>query len=133
MRRLALLPLLAVGLLAPGRAPAADGWTALKRGMTPTQAMAALGKPLVRTAGRGFEVWIYDQHTEVVFFRGPVVAWTDPAQAASPARATVADHDTFEWPVLRLSRATANRRCAPVETGPVEFLPTSQFLYQQHR
>lgn len=53
-------------------------WKNLKAGMTPDAVQAQLGHPLLKSAGRGFEVWIYDAQTEVVWLRGVVVAWTPP-------------------------------------------------------
>ena len=50
--------------------------------MTAEQAMLQLGEPLLRSAGQGFEVWIYDHRAEVVFY-GLVVGWTAPGSAAS--------------------------------------------------
>lgn len=55
-----------------------DGWAKLKSGMTPTEAKSTLGEPLIRTHGRGFELWMYDSGAEVVCFLGVVVAWTGP-------------------------------------------------------
>lgn len=60
---------------------AAEGWERLKLGMTSDEALAAIGTPLMRSAGKGFEIWIYDQQAEVVFYGGPLVAWTSPATA----------------------------------------------------
>jgi hypothetical protein len=71
--------LLVLSALAPRTfALGSDGWSQLKRGMMPGETAAALGAPLIRSASRGFELWIYDGHAEVVFFAGPVIAWTAP-------------------------------------------------------
>jgi len=132
MHRIMLLPLLLAGLLATNRAHAAGGWPALKRGMTPAQALAALGKPLIQTSGRDFDLWIYDQQTEVLFFRGPVVAWTAPGGTARN-EAAGAGHDAFEWPVLRLPHKVIIRPLPPADATPGDLLPTSSFLYQGRR
>jgi len=68
-------------LLCPGLVRAADGWARLKLGMDPEEARAAIGAPLFRTAGRGFELWIYDNHAEILFF-GTVIGWTSPGSGA---------------------------------------------------
>ena len=73
-RFVALLALLSSGLAAVG-----NGWARLRAGMSPVETAATLGTPLIRSAGRGFELWIYDGRAEVVFFGGPVIAWTAPA------------------------------------------------------
>ena len=57
---------------------AALDWKNLKAGMTHDAVQAQLGQPLLKSSGRGFEVWIYDAQTEVVWLRGVVVAWTPP-------------------------------------------------------
>ena len=69
-----------LGLLVSVPVPGADGWARLKPGMTTEEAEAALGAPLIRNEGRGFELWIYDSRAEVVFYGG-IVAWTAPASA----------------------------------------------------
>src|SRR5262245_49543351 len=67
-----------LGCLWPAIAAGADGWSRLRSGMTPVETAATLGAPLIRSGGHGFELWVYDGHAEVVFYRGPVVAWTAP-------------------------------------------------------
>jgi hypothetical protein len=80
VRALTLLLLTAV-LTEPLRG--ADGWLNLKLGMSGSEVEAALGTPLVRSEGRGFEVWTYDDASEVVFY-GRMIAWTSPASSAAP-------------------------------------------------
>jgi hypothetical protein len=66
-------------MVALGGWPGASGavsWERLEAGQSPAEVRAFLGEPLMRSAGRGFEVWIYDQQREVVWMRGVVVAWT---------------------------------------------------------
>lgn len=67
-----------IALASPAFAVGRGGWPLLKLGMTPGETIGALGVPLIRSASRGFELWIYDGRAEVLFFRGPVIAWTAP-------------------------------------------------------
>lgn len=76
-------------LLSGATLPAAD-WSKLKLGMSALETSAILGEPLMRTAGQGFEVWIYDDQAEVVFY-GPVVGWTTPRTI----RLTISSHDVW--------------------------------------
>jgi len=65
----------------------AEGWELLKIGMSADQATEALGLPLIKSVGgSGFELWIYDNDAEVVFYGGPLVAWTTPRNGKSPGR-----------------------------------------------
>lgn len=66
-------------LLVPAFARGADRWAQLKTGMTTDETVAALGEPLARNLGRGFELWTYDNHAEVLFF-GDLIGWTSPGQ-----------------------------------------------------
>jgi hypothetical protein len=59
-------------------------WSRLKIGMTAREAATTLGDPLIRTAGQGFEVWIYDARAEVLFY-GQVIGWTSPHPAGETA------------------------------------------------
>ena len=77
MGRLILWRLVFFLLLSPGFVRGADSWALLKIGMTAEETAAAIGEPLFRSAGRGFELWIYDQHAEVLFF-GSLIGWTTP-------------------------------------------------------
>ncbi len=68
-----------IALVSPAFALGRGGWSSVKLGMSRNEAAAALGTPLIRSVSRGFELWIYDGRAEVLFFRGPVIAWTAPA------------------------------------------------------
>ena len=57
----------------------ADGWAQLKVGMSTEEAEVALGLPLLKTSARGFDLWIYDNNAEALFFGGPLVGWTTPS------------------------------------------------------
>lgn len=63
---------------------AAEGWSVLKAGMSRADTESALGDPMFKNVGRGFEVWFYDHGAEVLCFHGIVIAWTAPAGVASP-------------------------------------------------
>jgi|GEM_PF-5861786 len=85
---MSLRPLLSVILLllfAPGPLGAAAGWAQLKLGMTRDEAALALGEPLIRSSGQDFEVWIYDERAELVFY-GVLVGWSSPGAVAMTAR-----------------------------------------------
>lgn len=65
-------------LLFPVASQAAENWSQLKLGMSVEETIAALGTPLMRTAGRGFETWTYDKGGDVLIY-GSLIAWTAPA------------------------------------------------------
>jgi hypothetical protein len=81
LRYLTLSSVLSAGLLA-----GAEDWTQLKIGMSTDEAAEALGLPLIRTVANGFELWIYDNHAEAVFYGGPLVGWTTPSKKNSVGR-----------------------------------------------
>ncbi len=81
LRRLAFL-----AFIAPGLVRGADVWDHLKIGMTAEETTAVIGEPLFRSAGSGFELWIYDHHAEVIFF-GSLIGWTTPATDHAIGRA----------------------------------------------
>jgi hypothetical protein len=74
--------LVAVALCTAARG-AAEGWSVIKSGMNRAEAASALGDPLFKNVGRGFEVWLYDGGAELLCYRGLVVAWTAPFGVAS--------------------------------------------------
>lgn len=76
-------------------------WSRLKDGLTAEQTTEALGKPLIRTYGRGFEVWIYDSHGEVLFAGGPAMGWTQPIPNPESASRPV-ERDVLIKPLIRL-------------------------------
>ena len=78
-------------LCVPGFLSAADRWAQLKLGMTAEETVAALGEPLIRTVGRGFELWVYDDRAEVLFY-GPVIGWTTPGVGPKAGEA----HDIWQ-------------------------------------
>ena len=75
-----LLPLLGALMCTAPVGVAKEGWEQMKAGMNPVDTTSALGAPLFKNRGRGFELWIYDSGAEVVCFRGLVVAWTTPGR-----------------------------------------------------
>lgn len=81
--------------------------------MSKDETAAVLGRPLLRTAGKGFELWIYNHGAEVVFYAGPVFAWTAPTPipTAAPAHAKRHTHDVFFLPGYRMpQRGSGVRR-----------------------
>ena len=58
------------------------GWGSLRSGMTQAEVSAAIGIPILKSEGHGFNIWIYDHKSEVVFHRGTVMGWTAPAPAS---------------------------------------------------
>jgi hypothetical protein len=84
--------LLAAFLSLVASAQDANQWDMLKIGMNMEEARRYLGEPLIRTQARGVERWIYDGRGEVVFYSGPLVAWTVASPSAeSLARPVVLD------------------------------------------
>jgi hypothetical protein len=47
--------------------------------MTQAEVSAAIGNPILQSEGHGFNIWIYDHKSEVVFHGGVVLGWTAPA------------------------------------------------------
>ena len=89
MSRLVLLRLLPLLACLPVLAGGAERWADVKPGMSADETTTALGRPLIRNGGKGFELWIYDQGAEVVFYGG-VIAWTVPAGSKVPNSANEA-------------------------------------------
>ncbi|HEY4249432.1 MAG TPA: hypothetical protein VGM64_21600 [Lacunisphaera sp.] len=105
MVRRVILPLLL--LLSAGSLVGAEDWSKLKIGMSTDQTAEILGAPLIRTVANGFELWIYDNHAEALFFGGPLIGWTTPKTSKSPAISVdVWQHKVGqpEGPVFILSR-----------------------------
>ncbi|HWA27962.1 MAG TPA: hypothetical protein VG734_20085 [Lacunisphaera sp.] len=88
-RHVACLLLLLV-LIVPAMSRGAADWKKLKTGVTATQAADLLGEPLIRTYGRGIQVWIYDGRGEIMFAGGPALGWTVPAPSAESLSRPVA-------------------------------------------
>ena len=117
-------------LLMPGFAAGASGWAHLKAGMTPDETLVALGRPLIRMAGRGFEVWIYDSKAEVVFHHGPVMAWTVPTpNAVSEARPIELDLPLGSPTRLPFYQGPAPRQNSEGQDAPPP--PSTHFRYKQ--
>lgn len=57
-----------------------DAWARMKLGMTSDETAVALGRPLLRSSGKGFEVWTYDNGAQALFY-GSLVGWTAPGTA----------------------------------------------------
>ncbi len=63
-------------LMMAAKMTASVAWERVEAGLSHAEVRRILGEPLMRSTGRGFEVWIYDAQREVVWMRGVVVAWT---------------------------------------------------------
>lgn len=74
-------------LLSAGSLAGAEDWSQLHIGMSAEQATEALGAPLIKTISNGFELWIYDNHAEALFYGGPLIGWTTPSKNSTPGRA----------------------------------------------
>ncbi len=72
-------------LTASGRAAEDEGWASLKPGLTRAETVSMLGREIVGSRGRGFEIAIYEGRAEMVFLNGSLVAWTAPAASMSGA------------------------------------------------
>jgi hypothetical protein len=129
VRRAASLSLAFAVLLGLNSAQAMEGWARLKTGMTPQEARTALGPPLMRTSGHGYELWFYDCSAEVVFYNGPVVAWTVPVANAEAASRPIASDVTL------LPGAPLVRRAPAPYRGDEGGDPWSdtEFRYRQRR
>lgn len=123
-----------VSLLAAAAAAGAsprERWTQLKAGMTAEETAAAIGKPLIRTSGRGYELWIYDSCAEVLFQHGPVAAWTVPVpNPVSEARPI--EHD-FIRGVFFLPPPATRVRPAAAGAAPGYLELDSRFRYRPRR
>jgi hypothetical protein len=93
-------------------ATTASDWTKLKSGMNVAEATRQLGQPLIRTAGRGVEIWIYDGRGEAVFDGGPLKSWSVATPSAESLARPVSSDISLP--------ATARRktRLAPVQALP---------------
>jgi hypothetical protein len=108
--RCSIMLLSGLGLLASLRASPSGKWAHLRAGMSPAETVALLGRPLIRSASKGFELWIYDSKAEVVFHSGPVMAWTVPTpNPASEARPIEADLPMGEWQRLPVAYRADSR------------------------
>ena len=90
---LLLLPLLGRG---------EENWSQLKLGMTAEQTFTALGSPMFRTSGTGFELWTYDNGSEVLLY-GSLIGWTAPRSAHVAVRCSdiwQANHSEAELPTF---------------------------------
>lgn len=96
-------------------------WTCLREGITTAETAEALGQPLIRTYGRGFEVWIYDSRGEVIFAGGDrALGWSlpvpNPESAARPVEHDVLLKPLVRLPALRRIPARPATTSVPVET-----------------
>lgn len=122
------LPVLLLAGLSLPLTGSAD-WTCLREGITVGETAEALGQPLIRTYGRGFEVWIYDSRGEVVFAGGErALGWSLPVPNPESAARPV-ERDVLLKPVVRLP---ALRRTSPEPTAlPAETEVRFRYLRQR--
>jgi len=125
MLRPRVLFALAVLCAALTRVHAAAEWDKLKAGMASDAALKELGEPLIRTYGRGFEVWIYDGKGEALF-TGSLKAWT----VAKPSAESLSRPIALDV----LIKARPRIRLAPLQALPQPIqLPeanTTRFRYR---
>lgn len=108
-----------------------EKWTQLKSGMSAEETAAVIGRPLIRTSGRGYELWIYDSCAEVLFQHGPVAAWTVPVpNPVSEARPI--EHD-FIRGVFFLPPPAPRARPAAANAAPGYLGLDSRFRYRPRR
>ncbi|MEO7413143.1 MAG: hypothetical protein ABIZ81_07285 [Opitutaceae bacterium] len=85
MARRSLFLAITLLVLFPLPGAAVENWGQLKLGMTVEETLAALGQPLIRTRGRGFETWTYDKGGDVLMY-GSLIGWTAPLSAIVEVR-----------------------------------------------
>lgn len=121
---------LAVGLV--GNVFAAEpspGWGKLCSGMSQREIVAMLGQPLLRTRSRGFETWTYNSGGEVLFFRGPLFAWTVPVpQAGDESHPAEQDLPLRIAPPARPARDLTPRPAVP--PAPSDSSGDTSFRYR---
>jgi hypothetical protein len=71
--------------LCPQSLPGEVAWADLTLGMTADETISTLGAPMMRSRGRGFERWTYDDGAEVLFY-GTLVGWTAPGSGPATGR-----------------------------------------------
>lgn len=131
--RLCLLSLVLAGSLSAEAPP----WEQLKVGMTADQVITLLGDPVLRSKGRGFETWTYDDGAEVLVY-GLVVGWTAPVASDLPARS----HDVWSnhprgdyFTTLRSAvRQAAAKPTTAIAAKPVRQIPrnTAGLGYEEY-
>ena len=81
--------LIYLSLLTAGLGSTIRGWGSIRSGMTAVEVSTVIGAPLLQNNGHGFAVWLYDGKSEVVFYRGVVMAWTAPVELKKPSALNV--------------------------------------------
>ena len=109
----------------------AEGWAGLEVGMTPQKAAELLGRPLMRTANRGYELWIYDSQAEVVFFGGPVIAWSPPVPNPLSESRPAGTEMSVPYDFLPLWRSDLKPAARAPATGGAYLVPEFRFRYRQ--
>jgi hypothetical protein len=108
-----LLSTLLVLLALTASVSAREDWKAMKAGLTPGQAIALLGQPLVQNKGHGYEIWYFDCQGEVTLYRGRVLYWNAPQTTAPiPAAANTAVASATSKPVATAPLLAQDKRPA---------------------
>ena len=94
--------------LFPFAGRATENWGQLKLGMSVEETLAALGQPLIRTAGRGFETWTYDKGGDVLIY-GSLIGWTAPVSAQLVVRSKDIWSENRHLPYLTFSSLLPSR------------------------
>jgi len=98
-------------------------WAQLKVGMAAEEILSLLGDPVMRSKGRGFETWTYDDGAEVLIY-GLVVGWTMPASATVRVRSEDVwrNHPRGDY-YATLRSAVRKAGAKPAATAPAGPLP----------
>ncbi|MBI5689008.1 MAG: hypothetical protein HZC55_02840 [Verrucomicrobia bacterium] len=132
MLRRSLIGLL---LLISVNAVRADGgWAQLKLGMSESEVVAALGRPLICSKGRGFARWTYDRGAEVLL-HGSLIGWTAPGPANVVNRSTdiwqAANGDSSPREIAQRTTPTLRRPAAGAGRATSEVIVVRPILLPQ--
>jgi hypothetical protein len=100
-------------------------WTQLKVGMAADEIITLLGDPILRSVGRGFETWTYDDGAEVLIY-GLVVGWTTPASATTSVRSQDVWRDKPRGEYFATLRAAVRKAAPKAPVIPVAKLPARE-------
>lgn len=116
-----------------------DRWTLLRLGMTADEALEVLGEPLLKSSGRGFEIWTFDKAGEAVFY-GSLVGWSTPVTRDTPRRVVdvwqPAEGQTERRPFILPAPSPVRRpipAATPANRGTPVPVPVGGFRYSVRR
>lgn len=66
-------------------------WLKLRRGMSVAQVTELVGVPMMRSAARGHELWVYDAGGQVQLHGGALTAWTAPRSTRATGATAVSE------------------------------------------